>query len=152
MHLAYPSQHILQGSVQEALKWLEKLDTIAAEKNQNIEQLVLDIVGNYLSQDTDVLHLGELSQQHQELSKRLEQLEKKDYQIERLTTRLDILEKLISVLQTQGIKTKKYARDSFDDEDFEDEPDEVLTDFLLQFYNCLYSTIICTIVNLIYFK
>jgi len=112
-------------------EWLENLDNIAAEKNQSIEELILEVIGDYLKSDSNKLSLKEIFKEHQELSKRLEILEKKDYQIDRLTTRLNILEKLISVLQTEGVKTKKYNRDSFDEDDFEDEPDEVLTDFLL---------------------
>lgn len=112
-------------------EWLENLDNIAAEKNQSIEELILEVIDDYLKLDSSKLSLKEIFKEHQELSKRLEILEKKDYQIDRLTTRLNILEKLISVLQTEGVKTKKYNRDSFDEDDFEDEPDEVLTDFLL---------------------
>ncbi len=112
-------------------EWLENLDNIAAEKNQSIEELILEVIDDYLKLDSSKLSLKEIFKEHKELSKRLEILEKKDYQIDRLTTRLNILEKLISVLQTEGVKTKKYNRDSFDEDDFEDEPDEVLTDFLL---------------------
>jgi len=112
-------------------EWLENLDNIAAEKNQNIEELILEVIGDYLKSDNNKLSFKEILKEQKQLSKRLETLEKKDYQIERLTTRLDILEKLISMLQTEGVKTKKYDRDSFDDDNFEDEPDEVLTDFLL---------------------
>lgn len=111
-------------------EWLEKLDTIALEKEQNIEELVLDIIGNYLSETKLTLENNQLLEKYEQLSQRLETLEKKDYQIERLSTKLDILEKLVATLQTKTIQENSNNDQEWDDE-FEDEPDEVLTDFLL---------------------
>ncbi|AFZ47686.1 hypothetical protein Cyast_1730 [Cyanobacterium stanieri PCC 7202] len=110
-------------------EWLEKLDKIALEKEQNIEELVLDIIGNYLSESKLTLENNQLLEKYEQLSQRLETLEKKDYQIERLTTKLDILEKLVATLQTKN--TQEDNDNGEWDDEFEDEPDEVLTDFLL---------------------
>ncbi|MBE9222915.1 hypothetical protein IQ215_09440 [Cyanobacterium stanieri LEGE 03274] len=113
-------------------EWLEKLDNIAVEKEKNIEQLVIDIIGNYLSNTQHLSENKQILEKYQKLSQRLEVLEKKDHQIERITTKLDILEKLVATLQTKVVKedNTETNNDNWDDE-FEDEPDEVLTDFLL---------------------
>ncbi|MGY6529022.1 MAG: hypothetical protein ACXITR_03760 [Cyanobacterium sp.] len=112
-------------------EWLEQLDHIALKKEKNIEELVLDIIGNYLSDSKFNLENSQLLEEYQKLSQRLEVLEKKDYQIERLTTKLEILEKLVATLQTKAVKEDSTVNNQGWDDDFEDEPDEVLTDFLL---------------------
>ncbi|WP_069790561.1 hypothetical protein A5482_001485 [Cyanobacterium sp. IPPAS B-1200] len=112
-------------------EWLEKLDNLAMEKEQNIEQLVLDIIGNYLSDSQLSLENNQRLEEYQNLNQRLEVLEKKDYQIERLTTKLEIIEKLVATLQTKAIKEDNTSSNQDWDDEFEDEPDEVLTDFLL---------------------
>lgn len=112
-------------------EWLEKLDSIALEKQQNIEELVLDIISHYLSENKLNLENSQLSEKYEQLSERLKNLEKKDYQIERLTTKLDILEKLVVTLQTKDIQEDNLNNNQKWDDEFEDEPDEVLTDFLL---------------------
>ena len=58
-------------------EWLEKLDNLAVEKEQNIEQLVLDIIGNYLSDSELNLENNQRLEEYQNLNQRLEVLEKK---------------------------------------------------------------------------
>lgn len=114
------------------IKWKAKIDNLAQEKNQSLSNLITDIIGQYLGDNLDDINVNRLQENYQDLSKRLKVLEAKDYQIERLQNRLDIMEKLIASLQTQVISR---SLDSLSysvsiDEEIEDEPDEILTDFL----------------------
>lgn len=114
------------------ITWKAKIDNLAQEKNESLSNVITDIIGQYLGDNLDDINVNRLQENYQDLSKRLKVLEAKDYQIERLQNRLDIMEKLIASLQTQVISR---SLDSLSysvsiDEEIEDEPDEILTDFL----------------------
>jgi hypothetical protein len=115
------------------LEWLEKIETLAQQKRQTVAEIITDLIGQNLGLDLHTLKLNRLAKQNQQLEDRLKVLENQDYQLEKLNYRLEILEKLVAQLQTQ----KFSARSSLlnlpinDDDEIEDEPDEILTDFLL---------------------
>ncbi|NCO75591.1 MAG: hypothetical protein GW795_06260 [Cyanobacteria bacterium] len=115
------------------LQWTEKIEQLALEKQQPLSELITDIIGVYLSYNLDELNISRLQENYQELNKKVQILEAKDHYIDRLEHRLFIIEKLVSSLQTQ---ISPYPRDKsisyapIIEEEFEDEPDEILTDFL----------------------
>lgn len=114
------------------IKWKAKIDDLAREKNESLSNLITDIIGQYLGYNLDDINVNRLQENYQDLSQRLKVLEGKDYQIERLQNRLNIMEKLIASLQTQVISRSldglSYSVSI--EEEIEDEPDEILTDFL----------------------
>lgn len=114
------------------IKWKSKIDDLAREKNESLSNLITDIIGQYLGYNLDDINVNRLQENYQDLSQRLKVLEGKDYQIERLQNRLNIMEKLIASLQTQVISRSldglSYSVSI--EEEIEDEPDEILTDFL----------------------
>ncbi|BAQ66892.1 hypothetical protein [Geminocystis sp. NIES-3709] len=112
-------------------EWLDKIENLAKEKQQPLDQLITDILGQYLGYNLENTRLDRLEKQHQDLTNRLETLEDKDYQLEKLQYRFEIIEKLIASLQTQVIsRPLDLINHSLMIEEVEDEPDEILTDFL----------------------
>lgn len=110
-------------------EWLDELAKISLQKEQNIEELVKDIIGQYLTIDVEPLKIEEMLQKNKAIEGRLKVLENKDQQIEKLVNRLSILEKLVASLQINKSLAPVQFSQNYDD--IEDEPDEILTDFLL---------------------
>lgn len=113
-------------------EWLEKIEHLAQEKKQPLTELITDIIGQYLGDNLHNNRLDRLEKQDQDLITRLTILESKDYDIENLKHRFEIMEKLIASLQTQVISRPldRIQRSMMIHEEIEDEPDEILTDFL----------------------
>lgn len=113
-------------------QWLEKIEHLAQEKKQPLTELITDIIGQYLGDNLHNNRLDRLEKQDQDFITRLTLLESKDYEIENLKHRFNIMEKLIASLQTQVI-SRPFDRTTYSatiQEEIEDEPDEILTDFL----------------------
>lgn len=115
------------------LEWLEKIESLAHKEEQTVAEIITDLIGQNLGLDLQPLKFNRLKKQNQELEERLGLLENQDYQIEKLNHRLEILEKLVAQLQTQRFSPRPSLVNLpvSDDDEIEDEPDEVLTDFLL---------------------
>lgn len=113
-------------------EWLEKIESLAEEKQQSLTILITDIISEYLGYNSQHNRLDRLEKQSEDLIDRLIILESKNHDIENLKHRFDIMEKLIASLQSQVIsrsfETKIYP--NIIQEEIEDEPDEILTDFL----------------------
>ena len=118
----------------------KKLNALAVEKDKSITELMIQIISEYLSSnlqkksDLEDINLDKIVQQYQELSDRLTVLENKDNQLEKLEERVVMVEKLMDAIQRQ-ITVRDYAEKLpahliAEPDDFEDEPDEILTDFL----------------------
>lgn len=114
------------------LEWKEKIENLALEKQQSLSELITNIIGEYLGYNLDDININRLQENYHELSQRLKVLEGKDYQIERLQNRLNIMEKLVASLQSQVISRPldRLSHGMIMDEEIDDEPDEILTDFL----------------------
>ncbi|MGI0480584.1 hypothetical protein ACN4EE_07315 [Geminocystis sp. CENA526] len=114
------------------IEWLEKIEHLAQSKNLSLSQVITDIIGQYLGDNLYNSRLDRMEQQHQDLTKRLTVLETKDYDLDNLKYRFEIMEKLIASLQTQVISRPfdRIDRTIMIQEEIEDEPDEILTDFL----------------------
>ncbi|WP_017294968.1 hypothetical protein [Geminocystis herdmanii] len=112
--------------------WLEKIESLAQDKKQPLTDLITDIIGQYLGDNLQNNRLDRLEKQDQDLITRLTILESKDYDIENLKHRFEIMEKLIASLQTQVIPRPldRIGHSIMTHEEIEDEPDEILTDFL----------------------
>ena len=123
----------LNLNIELPLEWLEKIQSLAQQQEQTLEETITDLIGQNLGLDTQTLKLNRLRKQNLELEQRLAVLESQDYQIEKLHNRLEIMEKLIAQLQTQRFSSRPTFLNlpAAVDDDIEDEPDEVLTDFLL---------------------
>ena len=121
-------------------EWHKKLSTLAAEKDKSMTELMIQIINEYLGSnsleksDLQDINLDKIVQECQELSDRLTVLENRDNQLEKLEERFVIMEKLMDSIQRQ-ITVRDYAgkipaHSMAEPDDFEDEPDEILTDFL----------------------
>jgi hypothetical protein len=115
-----------------SLEWKEKIEHLALEKGQSLSELMTDLIGQYLGYNLDDVKINRLRENYQELSQRLKILEGKDRQIERLQNRLDIMEKLVASLQSQVISRPldTLSHSLIVGHEIEDEPDEILADFL----------------------
>ena len=118
----------------------KKLNALAVEKDKSITELTIQIISEYLGSnlqkksDLQDINLDKIVQQYQELSDRLTALENKDNQLEKLEDRVVMMEKLMDAIQRQ-ITVRDYAGKLpahliAEADDFDDEPDEILTDFL----------------------
>ncbi|BAQ62182.1 hypothetical protein GM3708_2588 [Geminocystis sp. NIES-3708] len=114
------------------LEWQEKIKDLALEKQISLSELITDIIGEYLDENITDIKINRLQENYQKLNQRLITLEKKDYSIERLQHRLDIMEKLIASVQNNftSIPFDQLSYSSMISYEIEDEPDEILTDFL----------------------
>jgi hypothetical protein len=112
--------------------WLEKIEHLAQEKKQPLTDFITDIIGQYLGDNLHNNRLDRLEKQDQNLITRLTILESKNYDIENLKHRFEIMEKLVASLQTQVIPRPldRIQHSIMLHEEIEDEPDEILTDFL----------------------
>ena len=127
--------------------WLTKLNKIAEDKGQNLEQLVIELLGKTLAEHDDdqpkplqkAVEKKETpavvdNSKIEDIDDRLKQLETKQAVIDKLEERVVLLEKLMDSVQRQVI-VRDYAgklpAHLIDDSDhIDDEPDEILTDFL----------------------
>lgn len=115
----------------------EKLINIAKEKRVNLEDLLINIIDNYLQEENSNQEVinnqesEEIKQNYQQLNQRLMVLEAKNLEADKIDNRISLLEKLVENLQYQisPRHINKTANYDFDD-DIDDEPDEILTDFL----------------------
>jgi tetrahydromethanopterin S-methyltransferase subunit G len=114
------------------LEWKEKIENLVIEKQLSLSELITDLIGQFLGYDLDDINISRLQENYQELNQRLNILEEKDYQIEKLQNRLDMMEKLVASLQSQVISRPldRLGHSLMIDHEIEDEPDEILTDFL----------------------
>ena len=117
-------------------QWFGRLTKSAQENNQSVEDLILAVLAEYFNFDERGFQVQQLRQELEQLRQRVIQLEGQDYQFEQIINRLNILEKLMASLQTQWIKLRPstslpLVEEYDDDDDIYDEPDEVLTDFLI---------------------
>lgn len=128
-----PQLKKLNLNLELPLEWLEKIESLAQQQGQTLEETITDLIGQNLGLDIQALKVNRLFKQNLELEQRLAVLESQDYQIEKLHNRLEIMEKLIAQLQTQRFSSRPTLLNlpAVDDDDIDDEPDEVLTDFLL---------------------
>ena len=127
--------------------WLTKLNKIAEDKGQNLEQLVIELLGKTLAEHDDdqpqplqkAVEKKETpavvdNNKIEDIDDRLKELEAKQAVIDKLEERVVMLEKLMDSVQRQVI-VRDYAGKLpphlIDDSDhIDDEPDEILTDFL----------------------
>jgi hypothetical protein len=123
-----------QGNIALKLppEWAENLRELATKNNQSVQELILEILAKYLEVDYHSFQGRQIREEIKKLSEKISQLERQDYQFKKVTDRLYMLEKLIVSLQTQ-VNNSKPSKDldlRDDEEDIDDEPDEILTDFL----------------------
>ena len=123
--------------------WIEKLNQIAKEKEQNIEKLVIELLGQTLASYEQKQELSvdqgkqkdSVKKENTDIDDRLKQLEAQQEKIADLEERIVMLEKLMDSLQRQ-VTIRDHAGSlpahliDHSDDDVEDEPDEILTDFL----------------------
>ena len=121
-------------------EFYEKLNNLATENNISTSELGIKIINNYLSSDlinnifSQEDKLEESTVEYKELSDRLAILESKQIEIEKLEDRFLIMEKLMDSIQRQ-VTVRDYAGKIPDhlidhSHDIDDEPDEILSDFL----------------------
>lgn len=123
----------LNLTIKLPLEWQQKLNDLALEKQLSLEDLITEVIGEYLGYNLNHIKVDRLVQKYQDIDNRLGILETKDYQINSLENRLNILEKLVASLQSQVIShptINTFDNNMIIDDEIYDEPDEILTDFL----------------------
>lgn len=115
------------------LEWANKLDELCLKNKQELAEVISEFIGKNLDLDLKDFQVTKLTQKYQDLEQRLVTLESKDYDIHKLCHRLEIMEKLVAQLQIQRFSSPPAMINMplTKDDDIEDEPDEILTDFLL---------------------
>ncbi len=130
----------LNLSINLPQEWHEKLNTLATEKKQSINELMIEAIAKIVNSDSlapsdSLVNNSEIfTKEYQELKNRLVFLETQNKELEDLKERFTIMEKLMDSIQRQVI-VRDYAGKLpphliAESHDFEDEPDEILTDFL----------------------
>lgn len=115
----------------------EKLLNIAQKQKLNLEDLLANIINNYLqekSSNQQVINnqeLEEIKHGYQQLNQRLILLEAKVLEGEKIGDRISLLEKLVENLQAHISPRHIHKSTNYHfEDDIDDEPDEILTDFL----------------------
>ncbi|MDV3000214.1 MAG: hypothetical protein N5P05_001820 [Chroococcopsis gigantea SAG 12.99] len=103
-------------------QWLRQLEKLAAEKESSVSEVIKKAIEQYLITNDSNPDLRPLKQQIQQLSEQVQILRNAQHKINHLDLRVCILEK--KVLPTLSPDVAE------DGEEYEDEPDEVLTDFI----------------------
>lgn len=115
----------------------EKLLNIAQEQKINLEELLVAIIKKYLEEkinDPTYLNhqkLEKIKHNFQQLEQRLILLEKEKFELKTIDNRISILEKKVQNLQ--NLPSPHYItkfNNYYVDDDIDDEPDEILTEFL----------------------
>lgn len=117
-----------------------KYEKLAKETGKSVNELVQEALAQYIGiKDKPPLNSANLEESKSELTllkHRVTEIELYKTQIRDLSFRLSVLEQGMSKMQTQMISSHQLSapvldvKNSPEDEDTEDEPDEVLTDFL----------------------
>jgi hypothetical protein len=113
-------------------EWAKKLQKIANKSYCSSEDIVREIIAEYLNVNSNNLQIQKLYENLNKVEQRLSKIEQNNYNIEDFKHKLNTLEKLIILLQNKDIKsgTSRDINSADNDDDFYDEPDEILTDFL----------------------
>lgn len=111
-------------------KWAKKIIELADKNNQLVDELILEILAKYLDIDYGKFEGKQIRKEIDILNTKIDQLQERDYQFQKVTTKLNMLEKLIASLQSQVMHSQPLNKTPIIHDDIEDEPDEILTDFL----------------------
>jgi hypothetical protein len=132
----------LETTVPQA--WVNQLETLAQQKDSSVSQLIRAALAQYLGIE-DVhsvpnFSLKEYKSELRELKTKITELEAYRYQVKEMNIRLSVMEQNITKLQRQNIgihhsfSSEAMILDAtldYDDDDYyEDEPDEILTEFI----------------------
>jgi hypothetical protein len=113
--------------------WSQQLETIAQENNTSKMAIISQAIAQYLVVDYDKFYLTskleKMSAELDNLRQKITQIEPHTHQITILNNRLTILEKTLAAMSGEVVLNQSFA-EPLNDEDWEDEPDEILTDFL----------------------
>jgi outer membrane murein-binding lipoprotein Lpp len=130
----------LEANVPQA--WIEQFETLAKQNGRSVCELVREALARYLgiSGQQPATSLDRLSSELKtfkaelaELTQKVNALSEKSYLITTMSARLTTLERAIALdnsMQTTASTTPSQSMDA-DDNDYDDEPDEILTDFLM---------------------
>lgn len=122
-------------------EWIDRFEKLAKQRGHSVTEVVRDALAKYIGIDANSAKMfSQLEQCQTEiklLKKKITELELYKTQIKDLSIRLSCVEQNIGKIQTQSINTNSKAssetwliKDTIDEDDFDDEPDEILTDFL----------------------
>ncbi len=107
------------------LQWLRQLEHLAYTKDSTVSEVIRDAIEQYLTTINDSNpELTQLKQQLQQLSQKVQTLSIAQEKFNSLDLRVCILEKRVLPPQLP------LAVQTEEEEDTEDEPDEILSDFL----------------------
>ncbi|MEG3436125.1 ribbon-helix-helix protein, CopG family [Pannus brasiliensis CCIBt3594] len=97
--------------------WLDRLRAIARERGQSIEEVTRQAIAAYLGISPIEMEIATLRLEIGEISK--------------LSTQIAALHARLSLLEGRALmRTPSTAVESGEEDDYEDEPDEILNDFL----------------------
>ncbi|AVQ70908.1 hypothetical protein MTo_03614 [Microcystis aeruginosa NIES-1211] len=131
---------VIKTKVKPAL--LAQIDGLAQAQNQSISQLMLAALNQYLdlaeNRPTATDSLQIIQAELKLLQAKINKIDQFKQEVDSLSFRLNNLEQLLSPLQSQQSLTLAAANFSaavdfigeLDEDDIDDEPDEILTDFV----------------------
>ncbi|OKH24494.1 hypothetical protein NIES593_07410 [Hydrococcus rivularis NIES-593] len=121
--------------------WIEQFETLANQSGRSASELVREALAHYLgiSGQQPATSLDRLSSELKtfkaelaELTQKVNALSEKSYLITTMSARLTTLERAIALgNSTQTATAAPSQLMDTDDDDYDDEPDEILTDFLM---------------------
>lgn len=122
--------------------WLAQLEAIAQQQGCAVETVLRNAIAQYLGIESTVTQTAppwaSIRQEITELQKKVTELEDNQHQVRRLSLQLQVLEHKLTQIQSSGSFVTPVPPDTSamlsvenrDEEEFYDEPDEILTDFL----------------------
>lgn len=120
-------------------EWLVKLEQLSQETGCSIEELIQDALAQYLNLDpvspsgTVVnVPLATIQKELATLTQKVNDLEQLFSQMAKLEAKMFSLEKTLTPERSTPYPTRTFTKSLVTDDDQDDEPDEILTDFLTE--------------------
>lgn len=121
-------------------EWIDKFELLAKHRGRSVSELVRDALAQYIGIDESsskiVSQLAQFQAELKLLKQKITEVELYKTQIKELSVRLAVVEQNMGKAQSQlfssnSSSSEAWLIDNEIDEDYiDDEPDEVLTDFL----------------------
>lgn len=120
-------------------EWIDKFEILAKQTGRSVTDLVREALAQYIgidkSSSTIVSQLEQFQSELKLLKQKIREVELYKTQIRELSVRLAVVEQSMGKVRTQLISSDLSSSSEVElieseiDEDYEDEPDEILTDF-----------------------
>lgn len=114
-------------------EWMDRFEDLAKQTGRSLTELIQEALAQYIGADLGARSPSQLEQFRSELAflrQKVTELEPYKERVEMLSVRLEAIEGKRSQAENKSTSSQNLPLDEADDDDFDDEPDEILTDFL----------------------